>query len=149
MTTTNMFLNFGGKWDSFPKAAIHTTRLVWSNHQHKHNLCLLEVDFANAFDECDCHTFLESIALHFSEIYGWVQLCYCTPSKLRFEHYQLHSSMGVQQGDSLGSLLFSFSLFKLLEDISLSPDIILYLWYLDDGVIMGPLRRLSVSTTKL
>ena len=44
--------------------------------------------------------------------------------------------MGVQQGDPLGPLLFSLVLADLLDQISI-PGIMLSVWYLDDGTIVG------------
>ena len=52
-------------------------------------------------------------------------------------HSNISSSCGVQQGDPLGPLLFSLVLAPIIEEIkALGPR--LNLWYLDDGVIVGP-----------
>jgi hypothetical protein len=48
------------------------------------------------------------------------------------------SKEGAQQGDSLGPLLFSLVIQKLIAAINArSPGLALNLWYLDDGVLAG------------
>jgi len=71
-------------------------------------------------------------------MYPWVDWCYGNPSVLLYNHSDvILSSCGVQQGDPLGPLLFSVALSPVVEEIqALSPH--LNLWYLDDGVIVGP-----------
>ena len=43
----------------------------------------------------------------------------------------------MQQGDSLGPLLFSLVLTSLFDRIPPTPGVFLSLWYLDDGTIIG------------
>lgn len=54
--------------------------------------------------------------------------------ELRFGGHRIPSSTGVQQRDPLGPLLFSLSLYKLLEGFSCNCH---WLWYLNDGTIIG------------
>ena len=53
----------------------------------------------------------------------------------------LHSADGVQQGDPLGPLLFTLVLHKLVMtlDAELGADLLSNVWFLDDGVLRGPL----------
>ena len=43
----------------------------------------------------------------------------------------------MQQGDPLGPLLFSLVLTNLFDRIPPAPGVLLSLWYLDDGTIVG------------
>ena len=63
----------------------------------------------------------------------------------------LHLEQGVQQGDPLGTLLFSLVLDKVVSEItanSVCADLSYHAWYLDDGVLAGPrpavLQALSI-----
>ena len=57
--------------------------------------------------------------------------------------YDIYIYIGVQQGDSLGPLLFSLVLMEFLDDLGPLPDVKLKLWYWDDGSFLG--QRASVA----
>ena len=104
-------------------------------------------DFRNAFNSVDRSAFLSSVHRSFPGLYAWTEWCYGSPTVLLYNHSDIIlSSCGVQQGDPLGPFLFSLVLAPIIEKIqALSPD--LNLWYLDDGVIVGPpmsFRRLGM-----
>ena len=120
------------------EAAIHACRYTISQLRHKEDLCMLKVDFKNAFNECDRDTFLSRLKLELPELFSWVQWCYCNPAQLRFGQHALHSTSGVQQGDLLGPLLFALTLSELLKIIYIPEDIPMNIWYLDDGTLIGP-----------
>ena len=120
------------------EAAIHACRYTISQLCHKEDLCMLKVDFKNAFNECDRDTFLSHLKLELPELFSWVQWCYSNPPQLRFGQHALHSTSGVQQGDPLGPLLFALTLSELLKIIYIPEDIPMNIWYLDDGTLIGP-----------
>ena len=49
----------------------------------------------------------------------------------------ISSQSGVQQGDPLGPLLFSLPLLLIIEEIKKECDLLLNVWYLDDGTLVG------------
>lgn len=51
------------------EAAIHATRLYIQEHELDEDLCLLKVDFTNAFNECDRNTFLQRLHRELPELY--------------------------------------------------------------------------------
>ena len=56
----------------------------------------------------------------------------------------------MQQGDPLGPLLFSLTLWPIIEEIeSKIPNLTQHCWYLDDGIIAGTepeLKALDILT---
>ena len=122
------------------ETTIHSVRHLIAQHQHIADMCLLKVDFSNAFNECCRLTILHQVEEHFPELFGWTQWSYGSANRLFFGPHQLLSTTGVQQGDPLGPLLFSLVLCRLLDDIrdSSPMDSATQFWYLDDGTIVGP-----------
>lgn len=82
-------------------------------YQDRSEFCLLKLYFRNAYNECNRPqtVFLDQVAQYFPDIYNWVQWCYCAEAELRFGINQLVATTGVQQGDPLGPLLLSLTLF--------------------------------------
>ena len=66
-------------------------------------------------------------------------------AELHFGSRNLTSSTSVQQGNPLGSLLFSLIILELVDDIGSINDINLKSWYLDNGNFVG--HRLQDSFT--
>ena len=120
------------------EAAIHACRRTISQLRHNEGLCMLKVDFKNAFNECDRDTFLSRLRLELPELFSWVQWCYCHPAQLRFGQHAIHSTSGVQQGDPLGPLLFALTLSELLKTFNIPEEVFMNIWYLDDGTLIGP-----------
>ena len=77
-------------------------------------------------------------------IAAWVEYCYhCAPILYAGDHNKVASCMGVQQGDPLGPLLFSVVLHGFLKELEAQvPDLVLNVWFLDDGTIIGTKRQL-------
>ena len=123
------------------EAIIHSARFIIDKFQTHEDMCLLKLDFKNAFNECNREIMLNEILEHFPELFGWAPWSYCCAGELRFGHHRILSSTGVQQGDPMGPLLFSLVLCKLLREVKenkfSSSNSLFDLWYLDDGTIIG------------
>ena len=124
------------------EAAVHLVRSCLDAEGNKEDWCCLKVDMENAFNSCDRNAFLRRTHQVLPELFAWVQWSYHSAGELRFGHHRVTSCSGVQQGDPLGSLLFSLCLLELLDAIgdrlpeNCRP--FLSLWYLDDGTLIGP-----------
>ena len=66
-----------------------------------------------------------------------IQFLYQFDSYLLFREFTALSQEGCQQGDPLGSFLFSLVLQPLLFRLAEECDLDLLLFYLDDGILVG------------
>ena len=130
-------------------AAIHGLRVFLTDHGADEDLCCLKVDMANAFNACSREALLHRTREHLPELFSWVQWCYTCVGELRFGSHRIGSSAGVQQGDPLGSILFSLALLELTENLRQLDGIRLSLWYLDDGTIIGTRRAVRQVLDRL
>lgn len=64
------------------ETAIHSTRFVIDQLKDNPDMCLLKIDFSNAFNECSRTSFLSKVNDLFPEIFGWVQFSYHTGAEL-------------------------------------------------------------------
>ena len=76
---------------------------------------------------------LTAISEELPEIADYFHLAYAEPSDLNFGHFTIKSQMGHQQGDRLGSMLFSLPLQKILQELNSQ----LAFGYLDDVTLGG------------
>ena len=70
-----------------------------------------------------CSAFFTRIADDFPEISPWVKWCYSQPAELRFGSLRTHL---VQQGDPLGSLLFSLVLMQFIDFVKLHDLVLIF-----------------------
>ena len=102
---------------------------------------ILKIDLVNAFNLVCRQALLSECSTHFPELLPWVSWCYCRHPVLWHTLGNLTSQSGVQQGDSLGPLLFSLVLNVVIKVIATHPEccnLCYHVWYLDDGVLAGP-----------
>ena len=80
-----------------------------------------------------------SVLLIFPEVLPWALWCYGQHPVLWHPLGLISSETGVQQRDPLGPLLFSLVLHRVVSAIASNcPELLLHMWYLDDGAIAGP-----------
>lgn len=86
---------------------------------------LLQVDFENAFDNCDRQVFLDEVKTLFPELYQYVRCLYGVVGCLWFGSKMVRSRRGTQQGDPLGPVLFSLVVRKLILLLKRRPALML------------------------
>src|ERR1700761_5510417 len=78
---------------------------------------ILKVDLSNAFNSVSRLILLEECQKRFPELLPWAHYCYSAHSLLFYQDKTIHSSVGVQQGDPLGPLLFCLVLHVVVQKI--------------------------------
>ena len=95
----------------------------------------------NAFNLESRQALLSECSTHFPVLLPWVSWFYSRHPVLWHTLANLTSQSGVQQGDPLGPLLFSLILNVVVKAIATHPecgDLLYHVWYLHDGVLVGP-----------
>ena len=117
------------------EALAHTAKLLF---QENPDLCLLQVDFQNAFNSADRELAFQEILEHFPELSSYVASCYGTVANLIFGCNIIRSIIGFHQGDPLATLLFCLLLHPLVGKIDREvPTLSCNGWLLDDGLLAG------------
>ena len=121
------------------EAIIHAAGAIFHDNTIKdEDKWVLQIDFENAFNLISRSKILEEIRKHCPKAAKWAETCYASPSHLFFGNKRLSSSSGAQQGDPLASLFFSLVLQPLIQRIKEEcPDLLLLVFFLDDGTIVG------------
>jgi hypothetical protein len=112
------------------EAAIHTTRTFVNNDLNRSKV-VLKLDFKNAFNSVERDCILKEVQCHTPLLYPYLYQCYRNPSTLFFGDHLISSSVGAQQGDPCGPMIFSLA----IQSIILSLNSELNIWYLDDGTL--------------
>ena len=100
----------------------------------------------NAFNQISRQAILDQCLMFFPELLPWVSWCYCSHPFLWHPLRVVTSQSGVQQGDPLGPMLFALVLHKLVASLEADDgcfNLLLNLWYLDDGVLVGDRSAVS------
>ena len=127
------------------EAAIHAAHAIFSDADiPTDRKYVLQVDFANAFNNIDRMQMLAEIRRQCPKASAWAEVCYAQSSHLFFGNHRLSSSSGAQQGDPLASLLFALTLHPLLLRIKDEhPNLLLHVFFLDDGTFIGTMDDLQ------
>ena len=106
---------------------------------------IIKLDFWNAFNKIRQNLMLHSVLAKAPELLPLAYCCYCHPSLLFFGEFTIPSVEGVQQGDPLGPLLFCSSIHKISTNLKLEFNV----FYLDNGVLGGPVEEVKSDVMKL
>jgi hypothetical protein len=102
---------------------------------------ILQVDVQNAFNAVDRSALFAAIRSRVPELEAWARATYGCHSTLFCDGHRLTSEQGVQQGDPLGPLFFAVAWQDVVA--ALPPNLLLNVWYLDDGHLVGDMDTLS------
>ena len=108
-----------------------------THHAHNHNWAVLQVDVRNGFNSIDRQAMLDAAHDRIPKLVSWTNYCYAAHSKLFLSNgHPISSQQGVQQGDPLGLLMYSLAWQSVVD--KMPKGLLLNLWYLDDGHLVGP-----------
>ena len=119
------------------EAAVHAAR-SYLRHLRPGNV-MVKLDFRNAFNSIRRDRMLEATRSFTPDIYPFVHSSYSAPSSLFWGEKVILSSEGVQQGDTLGPLLFSLTILR--PTMSLMSEFCVC--YLDDITLGGPVDSIQ------
>ena len=127
------------------QSIIHATKITFEKLQLSQDAGILQIDFKNAFNSIKRSQILNSTIKLMPSLASFVIYCYSQQSHLYYSNKSVTSQSGVQQGDPFGPLLFSLTLWPIIEaEIeSKRPNLTQHCWYLDDGIIAGTEPKLN------
>jgi hypothetical protein len=129
------------------EAIIHAVASIFDSEATPlHSKWILQVDFSNAFNMIDRTTLMQEVREKCPKLSAWVEMCYGASSHLFFGNTHLLSLAGAQQGDPLASLLFALALQPLILRLKdTCPELLLNVWFLDDGTLVGSREDLQAA----
>ena len=121
------------------EAIIHSTKISYEKILTSSSSSgILQIDFSNAFNSIKRSEMLKAVANSVPGIAAFTNSCYSQHSQLFYDKFVVSSESGIQQGDPIGPLLFSLTLWPIIEKIQeTAPELQQHSWYLDDGVLVG------------
>ncbi|GJR77916.1 putative reverse transcriptase domain-containing protein [Tanacetum coccineum] len=127
---------FGVGVPSGAEAVLHGANRFLNKFHSDGSLAMLTVDFSNAFNLVDQTTLLHEVRTRCPSISLWVDFLYSQSARLYVGDDYIWSTIGVQQGDPLGPLLFALVLHPLVHQIRDCCQLLFHAWYLDNGTII-------------
>jgi hypothetical protein len=91
------------------EAAIHITRTFVNNDQNRGKV-LIKLDFKNAFNSVERDCILKEVQYHTPLLYPYLYQRYRNPSTLFLCDHLISSSVGAQQGDPCGPMIFTLAI---------------------------------------
>ena len=124
---------------------IHSMRQAYRKCTQDSTMGILQVDVTNAFNTLCRTSVLQTISTRFPSIHPWVTWLLTSSAPLLYEQREWQSTTGVQQGDPLGPFLFACSIHPILQALQEKFPDVYQKWYLDDGILHGPLVSLDAA----
>ncbi len=137
------------------EAIVHVVRQWLARHAADRSRCLVKMDLSNAFNCVDRSAVLASVRRVVPELAPWADYCYKVPSRLILGGGVLLSERGVQQGDPLGPAFFALAIHEAVRrsraavDRAHRQELDISVFYLDDGVVAGSGRAVSMFCNEL
>ncbi|GJY97587.1 putative reverse transcriptase domain-containing protein [Tanacetum coccineum] len=125
------------------EVVLHSVNRLLSEYHNDGSLVMLNVDFSNAFNLVDRSALLHEVRVRCPSISLWVDFLYGQAMNLYIGDTHIWSATGVQQGDPLGTLLFALGLHPLVHKIRDNCKLLLYAWYLDDGIVIRDSKEVA------
>ena len=121
------------------EAIIHSSKNTYDNIvSSQTDEGVLQIDFQNAFNSVKRSHLLKAIYKFVPGTAAFNNFCYSQHTPLFYNNAIVQSESGIQQGDPLWSLLFSLTLWPIIQKIKASVPVSLQpTWYIDDGFIAG------------
>ena len=125
------------------EAVVHASHIYLRNMQENHGM--LKLDFRNAFNCLRRDKMLSAVSEKVPELLPLIHSAYSSPSSLFIGDSTIQSSERVQQGDPLGPLLFCLTTVDIIGKLRSE----LCMFYLDDGILGGPLKDVDLKAVEL
>ena len=118
--------------------AIHATKIIFEKLQLSRDAGILQIGFKNAFHFIKRSQILTAAATLMPSLASFAIFaifCNSQHSHLFYSKKSVTSQSGVQEDDPMGLLLFSLTLWSMIEEIeSIKPNLTQHCWYLDEDI---------------
>ena len=105
-------------------------------------MCLVQLDFKNAFNSVNRPKMLQELRSTNPKLSPWVEFTYCKEAPLFIQGgLTITSQEGIQQGDPLAPLLFSVAINPVVRQIATQFQTEWSSWYLDDGNLISSISE--------
>ena len=98
------------------ESMIHATKITFEKLQRSQDAGILLIDFKNAFNSIKRSQILNAAVTLMLSLASFAIYCYSQHSHLYYSNTSVTSQSGMQQGDPMGPLLFSLTLWPIIGE---------------------------------